>query len=232
MTDEDPTYSSGGPLPRGTPITCRLLDDGRRRSASGTRPRSTRRRRARARTRDPRSTFLTASSSAFSAERLRQDDAALGARRSARAQPRAHPRRQRAGDGAPSRRRWGSSSRTRTSSPGGTCARTSSSCSRSSADRWTAEDRDSARGDRPRRLRDGLPARALGRHAAAGFDRASARAGSCRAAHGRAVRPARRVHPRRDEPATPSTLVGDAGRRSSSSPTTSAKRSSSPTASS
>ena len=56
---------------------------------------------------------------------------------------------------------------------------------------------------------DERSARALGRHAAARVDRARARAEPRRAPDGRAVRRARRVHARRDEPAAPPALAGD-----------------------
>ena len=72
-----------------------------------------------------------------------------------------------------------------------------------------AADQSAARRDRPRGFRERLSARALRRHAAAGVDRARARAGSGGAADGRAVRRARRVHARRDEPAPAAVVVGD-----------------------
>ena len=84
---------------------------------------------------------------------------------------------------------------------------------------------------RPRRLRDQIPARALGRHAAARLDRALPLGRSVAAADGRAVRRARRLHPRRDEPAAPGDLARDAAKPSCSSPTTSPRRCSSPTGS-
>ena len=60
----------------------------------------------------------------------------------------------------------------------------------------TAARRGAARDGAPRRLRQAAPARALGRHAPARRARPRARAGRRRAAHGRAVRRARRDDPR------------------------------------
>src|SRR5262249_25522763 len=71
-----------------------------------------------------------------------------------------------------------------------------------------AADQDAPHGDRARRVREVDAARALRRHAAARVDRARARAGPGGAAHGRAVRRARRLHARRDEPVAPAALAG------------------------
>ena len=81
------------------------------------------------------------------------------------------------------------------------------------------------------RLRQQISARAVRRHAAARLDRAQPRRRSVGAPDGRAVRRARRLHARRDEPAHPGDLDGDAARRSPSSRIRSPRRSSSPTAS-
>ena len=70
-------------------------------------------------------------------------------------------------------------------------------------------DRGAAGRGRAQRVRGQVPARALGRHAAAGVDRAGAVGRPVAAADGRAVRGARRVHPRGDEPADPGDLAGD-----------------------
>ncbi len=53
------------------------------------------------------------------------------------------------------------------------------------------------------------PARAFRRHATARLDRAQPRGRPVGPADGRAVRRARRLHPRRDEPADPGNLAGD-----------------------
>ena len=65
------------------------------------------------------------------------------------------------------------------------------------------------RARRPGRLRQQVSARAFRRHAAARLDRPQPRRRSVGAADGRAVRRARRLHPRRDEPADPGDLDGD-----------------------
>ena len=77
-----------------------------------------------------------------------------------------------------------------------------------------------------------LPARAFRRHAAARRDRAGAVVQAVGAADGRAVRRARRLHPRGDEPAGRGDLARDQDDHRASSPTRSTRRSSSPTASS
>ena len=82
------------------------------------------------------------------------------------------------------------------------------------------------------RLRQQISARTVRRHAAARLDRAQPRGRSVGAAHGRAVRRARRLHPRRDEPAHPGDLDGDRQDHRLRHPFDSRRRSSSPTASS
>ncbi len=66
-----------------------------------------------------------------------------------------------------------------------------------------------ARRGRPGRVRDQVPARALRRHAAARQHRALPLLRSRGDPDGRAVRRARCLHPRRDEPAHPEDLDGD-----------------------
>ena len=110
---------------------------------------------------------------------------------------------------------------------------TSTSRSRSRARKPDREWIDAAaRPRRPGGLRRQVSARAVRRHAAAGRDRPGAVVQALGAADGRAVRRARRLHPRGDEPAGRGDLAGDARPPSSSSPTRSTRRCSSPTASS
>ena len=65
------------------------------------------------------------------------------------------------------------------------------------------------RAGRPARLRGGLSVAALGRDAAAGRHRARPRHAAAGAAHGRAVRRARRDHARAHEPGAAAHLAGD-----------------------
>ena len=87
-----------------------------------------------------------------------------------------------------------------------------------------------ARAGRAARLRRGLSVAAVGRDEAAGRHRAGAHHEAAGAPDGRAVRRARRDHPRAHEPGAAAHLGGDRGRRSSSSPTARPRRCSSPIA--
>ena len=91
--------------------------------------------------------------------------------------------------------------------------------------------RRAARAREPHRVREEAPARAVGRHATAGRAGACARAGRRRAAHGRAVRRARRHDPRPAARRARAPVDRAATSPSCSSPTTCAKRCASATAS-